>query len=271
MTPAVPDNWRETPFRTSQEFRRGEVQASGQVAARFVSGRNSGGMAEARAVHEFSSLEPKRQAVLDGFPVGLRGMPMLNLLCHPSMDENQSISWVFDEVLAKWGGLGSLCANYDMERADGWLLEMRNMPVLILGTPHLFDRLNREAGTHHMASGSVLLHIGPTFVSGFEELTDTRQAVILRSMRRLGIAHQRQAFGMTELGTPVYDGGDGQFWFPDWMCVRALRPDGRECEPHQLGQLDFYDALNPEAPHLLSDDIGAVSGGTFTFFGRVER
>lgn len=153
-------------------------------------------------------------------------------------------------------------------------------PLLLLGTALSLVRAVEALGGEPLAplaDGSRIMHTG-----GFKgaERSVTPEGLRDTLSAATGVPAERIVgeYGMTELLSQLYEptltegaGAAGDYLPPPWLRVRALDP--RTLDPVSDGEeglLAFFDLANVgSVAHVLTEDVGSVTGGRVRLRGRV--
>lgn len=284
---AVPgqlDNWREIPAVPALAFKTLKLAAAAAVEV-F---RSSGTTGTDRSVHHHPFPDLYQITIDASFPgaclVGLETPPMLSLVPDRQQAPDSSLSFMIDHVLAAWGAPDSVTAlgpqglKAAAARSFCGARQRDRRPALILATAfalvELLEALERYDLRFRLPAGSVIFETG-----GYKGRTREvlRDELLARLDERLGVTAERVVgeYGMTELTSQLYTqvlaGGEpGIFIPPHWMRARVLDPESlEELPPGRPGLVALFDLANlGSAVHLLTQDLGVVSGAGLELVGR---
>lgn len=172
------------------------------------------------------------------------------------------------------GGLdvAGVCAALDEAVAAG-------TPAAILGASysfvHLLDALAAQGRRFILPEGSRILDTGG--YKGQSRVLEL-QAFYDALGSAFGVPAERciNMYGMTELSSQFYDGGNATLPSvksgPHWLRTRVLEPlTGRELPPGERGLLAHCDLANfNSATTILTEDVGVAVDGGFLLLGRAE-
>lgn len=152
-------------------------------------------------------------------------------------------------------------------------------PVAILGASfsfvHLLDALATQSRRFCLPRGSRILDTG-----GYKGQSRTLelQAFYTALGEAFGVpaCHCLNMYGMTELSSQFYDGGNAMLPSvksgPHWIRTRVLEPlSGDESAPGERGLLAHCDLANfNSVTTILTEDVGVAVEGGFLLLGRAE-
>ncbi len=288
-TPVDVQRWQDVPMVPTRGFKDVELLSADRAEAVFLTSGTSRGP-EARGRHFVPRLSLYRSAALTSFaahvlPEG-RAAAMLSLVPSPRIQPRSSLSAMVEMVAqdlveeAVWLGDGEPGPDPDPLEAAADRLAAETRPVLMVGTAfafvHLLDALSARGSSVRLPGSARIMETG-----GFKgrSRTVSRRELYDALEERLGVPPTRivNEYGMTELLSQLYEpilteGREGSGWHvaPPWLRVRALDPSTlAPLESGTPGLLAFFDLANAgSVAHVLTEDVGVVTGGRVRLQGR---
>ena len=290
-TPATVERWQDIPAVPARAFAQIDFSVAPPERVFLTSGTTRGSARRGRhlvpraSLYEGSLLPPFVTHVLAG--VTDAPIPFLSLIPSPEAQPTSSLSFMVGAAAAAlasathWvvDGGGML----DEARLRSVLREATRVgePLVLLGTALALLRCIERLEHHRMDAlppGSRVMETG-----GFKGLDReiARAELYDRIAGATGVRrdHIVSEYGMTELLSQLYEpvlseGADaaGTHVAPPWLRVRALDPlTLAEVEPGEVGLLAFFDLANAgSACHVLTEDVGSVTGGRVRLRGRLQ-
>lgn len=285
--------WEEIPLVPTAAFRTPWLVRGvyGPERVFLTSGTSLGG--GNRGAHPVLDLSLYRASLLPNFmahllPEGER-MPIVSLVPPGSVAPESSLSFMVDEVAARWGrerddlfdpeqGLDGARALAVMDRVS-----TEGRPVLVLTTAFalvlLLDRLEAAGHPVPLPEGSRIMETG-----GFKGRVRAvpRADLYRRVESALGIPISSivNEYGMTELLSQFYDGVAGRAPAladrihrpPPWVRSRVLEPVTLEpVAEGAVGVLAHLDLANlGSVAGVLTEDLARAREGGFELLGRIE-
>ncbi len=285
VDPASILSWREIPPAPTAAFRSVDLTVGDPADAvlRFRTSGTTRGESE-RGVHpirrpatyEAALRGPFRHAVLAGADEA-----SVILLHGPfTAAAGSSLAWMFDDVLAHFGGAGStrldprdgLTARALTEALES--ATKHGTPVIVLGTTlvlaEVADLLDQVEAAISLPPGSRVMDTGGS--KGRPGLD--RRATMAALVSRFGLDERAAVneFGMTELLSQRYGTGIEDIWLtgPPWLRTRVLDPVTLEELPDGAeGLLCHYDLANVgSVVAVLTEDRGRARGEAIQWLGR---
>jgi hypothetical protein len=156
------------------------------------------------------------------------------------------------------------------------LLEDKATPLALFGTAFLFvnllDELEKRAVRCRLAPGSWIMETG-----GYKGRSrEVSKADFHRMIsERLDVTSEFVfgEYGMSELSSQAYDGGDGVFKFPPWARARIVSPvNGREVDVGERGLIRIYDLANVwSVMAVQTEDVAIKRAEGFELCGRASQ
>lgn len=291
---ARPDSiqrWQDVPAVPASAFKAVDLYSGGGAhpeAVFLTSGTTRG--TEARGRHPVFRLALYRASALAGLRAHLvpedDRIPILSLIPSPAQAPSSSLSTMLGFAAGRWGDpvvwLAHPERGVDPEAfvAAAREVEAAGRPALVAGTAfafvHLVDALQAAGIRLHLPPGTRVLETGGFKGRSREVGRDELYAALERS---LGVPSWRivNEYGMTELLSQLYEptlsegsASVGGHVPPPWLRVRALDPVSlQELPAGEVGVLAFFDLANVgSVSHVLTQDMGSVSGGRLHLRGR---
>jgi hypothetical protein len=256
----------DTVFRTS-----GTTTGGGSRGAHFVPDL---------AVYEASLLPAFRRRVVPD----VERLPFVSLIPSPGALEDSSLSYMVGAASEHFGSEVTWVVDghgrWDLDALDRALrsAERSDGPVLLLGTAFAFvHALEQDPPVlRRLPAGSRIMDTGG-FKGRSRELPKQELHALLTD--RTGVPRERivNEYGMTELLSQLYEPvlaegvqGADRHVPPPWLKVRALDPATLEALGEgEEGILAFFDLANVGSVcHILTEDVGSVTGGRVHLVGR---
>jgi hypothetical protein len=292
VTPTAVHGWRDVPAVPATAFKHldlvsTEATATASGATFRTSGTTAGPALRGR--HVVPRLSLYRASLIPPFKEHLLPdvgeIRFVSLVPSPRELPDSSLSYMVGaaaEAFATevhWVVSGAGVIDEARVRAVLARLSKMGEPCLLLGTAlalsHLLDRLGTSR-VPPLPEGSRVMETG-----GFKGSTGalSPEALHARLRARLGVPPDRvvSEYGMTELLSQLYTpvlregaGAAGEHVPPPWLRVRALDPVTlEELAPGAEGLLAFFDLANlGSVCHVLTEDVGSVTGGRVRLSGR---
>jgi hypothetical protein len=289
---ATVPGWREVPAVPTAAFKHLDLvsavaapppgatfRTSGTTAGPALRGRH---LVPRLSLYRASLLPPFRQHLLPD----VDALPFVSLVPSPRDAPDSSLSYMAGAAAEAYAtdthwvvsGRGAIDGARVLRVLAG--LSQAGAPCLLLGTAlalsHLLDHLEASSPAP-LPEGSRVMETG-----GFKGSARavSPEALHARLAAVLGVPADRivSEYGMTELLSQLYtpvlrDGlaAAGEHVPPPWLRVRALDPVSlEERAPGEEGLLAFFDLANlGSVCHVLTEDVGSVTGGRVRLSGRL--
>lgn len=204
------------------------------------------------------------------------GWCILGLLPSYFEVKNSSLIMMADELMKSSAhSLSGFCLN-DPEKLHHTLLhnEILKQPTLLIGVTYaLLDFAEKYTMT---LSNTIIIETGG-MKGRREEMI--REEVHYRLKNALGLKMIHSEYGMTELLSQAYSGGDGLFKCPPWMKVLIREEDdafqvssASSVKTHKTGVINVIDLANIySCAFIATDDVGKLyNNELFEVLGRCD-
>lgn len=287
-TPQTVRTWREVPLVPTGAFKHLDLvagEALGVEAVFHTSGTSTQASAPGR--HFIPRLFLYRASLLPPFKEHLLPdtdrLRFISLIPSPAELPRSSLSHMVGaaaQVFAgdvRWVVDGSGVIDRELLADAIRDSNMRGEAVLLLGTAFSFVHALDQDALGALPPGSRIMETGG-FKGHSREVSRLELYQALSSQTAVTIDHIVNEYGMTELQSQLYtpvlsepDHDRGAHVLPPWMRVRALDPTTlEEVEEGVEGLLAFFDLANAGSVcHVLTEDVGSVTGGRVRLAGRV--
>ncbi len=286
------ERWQDVPAVPVTAFKQLDMISAGSTEVDIVfrtSGTTRGQGVRGR--HAVPHLSLYRASLLPNFRAYLLPedvpLPLLSLIPPPRELPDSSLSTmigtVADELCdgVRWFVDGQGHLDVDAFHEEVAAVSAAGRPVLLVGTAfafvHLLDGLADRDLRVRLPEGTRIMETGG--FKGRSRRMD-RDALYEAIDSRLGVPSDRvvNEYGMTELLSQLYEpilreapGSQRRHVPPPWLKVRALDPATLSPLPEgEVGLLAFFDLANiGSVCHILTEDLGSISGDGLRLRGRV--
>jgi hypothetical protein len=293
VAPEMVSSYLDVPAVPTDGFKHVRLTSSAEPVRTF---RTSGTTVDKRGEHHFDTLDVYKAPIPGPFRefamAGSKRLPMFVLAPSPSELPDSSLSFMFGELLPKFGH--PAFSGFYIHRADDGELDfaMRDLvkaldlvksPVFLLGTAfafvELFDAVDQSWS---LPEGSRVLETGGLKGRAREISRDELYALFTE---RLGVppTHCISEYSMTELSSQAYTDNlvqgipwqDGWFDLPEWARVEVVDPVSLEPLPadkEREGLIRWYDLANVDSVLAVqTSDLGIRRpDGRFRLLGRAS-
>ena len=242
---------------------------------------SSGTTQSLNSKHYVQSLNIYRQSFLSAFKAfygNIRDWCIIGLLPSYLERNNSSLVVMVDELVTQSEHADSGFYLYEHEKLYQLLqdLEKRGQKTLLIGVT--FALLDFAEKYNLDLKNTVVMETGG--MKGRREEW-TREQVHAFLSERLSVSEIHSEYGMTELLSQAYSGGNGKFNCPSWMKILLRDEDDpmvvhdapSKTEKSKTGIINVIDLANIySCSFIATDDVGRLySDGSFEVLGRVDN
>ena len=235
---------------------------------------SSGTTAQRTAQHHLVSTKQYRHTFLTIFEQHY-GQPnrwtILALLPAYLERQGSSLVYMMDHLIkkSKHPQSGFYLNDFKSLNATLQVLEEKKQPTLLLGVS--FALIDFAEQYPQQLNSTIVMETGG-MKGRREEIT--REALHSILSAGFGVTDIHSEYGMTELLSQAYSKGNGRFFPPPWMRVRAMEiNDPFACAGNnKIGRLNIQDLANYHScAFLATDDLGRThADGSFEILGRMD-